>query len=201
MRQRSCKRHSVWACRRPLWGRLLTAAVCGAVLSGSAVMVTGSWLQDASEPVQNRVGPATVTCQVTERFDGRVKSLVNVTNTGDVPAYIRVKLISYRVNQSHQKIGGAAQIPDFTPGQDWFAKDGIYYYRFPVAPGEQPGHGLIGEEGIGLSGYTDADGGKQVIEVMAEAIQAQGTDEAGTKAVVSAWGIDPETAGKGGGAG
>lgn len=45
---------------------------------------------------------------------------------------------------------------------------------------------------ITLQRYNDADGGKQVIEVMAEAIQADGMVD-GEKAVVKAWGVDPST--------
>ena len=51
-----------------------------------------------------------------------------------------------------------------------------------------PENPLIGTSGITLSEYTDVDGGKQVIEVMAEAIQSQPDD-----AVRQAWGIVPST--------
>ena len=67
-----------------------------------------------------------------------------------------------------------------------------YYYTLPVAPGGKPATDLISS--ITLTGsYSDADGGKQVIEVMAEAIQAKGVAADGTKIVVKAWGVDPET--------
>ena len=103
-----------------------------------------------------------------------------------------VKLVSYRVNDAGQHIGGIANVPDFTPGTGWVKNGDYYYYKQPVNPGEKPAHDLIGSINL-IGSYTDADGGKQVIEVMAEAIQAKGVADDGTKAVVKAWGVDPET--------
>lgn len=164
----------------------------------ATMMVGGTlaWLSTKDAPIQNTFLPTKVTCKVTESFDGRtgVKSNVNVENTGDIDAYIRVKLVTYRVNDKKQHIGGAAEIPPFTPGNGWVKKGDYYYYTKPVAPGEQPEISLI--DRITLTGSyddaDDADGGKQVIEVMAEAIQANGVADGGTKAVVEAWGVDPE---------
>ena len=158
------------------------------------VMVGGTlaYLITNTEPVTNTFNPSFVDCEVTEDFDGSIKSNVNVTNTGDTDAYIRVKLVTYRVNDEGQHMGGKAEIPAFAPGAGWVKCDNYYYYTQPVAPGEKPAADLI--DNITLTGsYTDADGGKQVIEVMAEAIQAKGVADDGTKAVVKAWGVDPET--------
>ena len=71
---------------------------------------------------------------------------------------------------------GSQSIPSFTPGEGWFEKDGFYYYKNPVAPDATPVTDLIGKDGITLVEYNDADGGKQVIEVIAEAIQSVPTD-------------------------
>ncbi len=160
----------------------------------TAVTVVGTlaFLSTKSNPVDNTFKPSYVTCQVTENFDGRTKSDVNVTNTGDTDAYIRVKLVSYRVNDAGQHIGGITDVPGFTLGIGWVKNGEYYYYTQPVEPGQKPASDLIGS--ISLTGsYTDADGGRQVIEVMAEAIQSKGVDADGTKAVVKAWGVDPET--------
>ena len=85
-----------------------------------------------------------------------------------------------------QHIGGTAAIPNFTPGEGWVEHDGFYYYTKPVAPDKTPAANLI--DTITLTGsYNDADGGKQVIEVMAEAIQSQPET-----AVGEAWGVKIE---------
>ena len=124
-----------------------------------------------------------MSCTVKEEFDGTTKKNVNVTNTGDIDAYLRVKLVTYRVNDDGQHIGGTAAIPAFTPGDGWAAYGDYYYYTYPVAPGQQPETPLI--DSLTLTGsYSDADGGKQALEIMAEAIQSAPTDALG-----EAWGV------------
>ena len=146
---------------------------------------TLAYLITHTNPVRNQFTPSYVACQVKESFDGTIKSEVNVKNTGDTEAYIRVKLVTYRVNTDGQHIGGTAEIPSFTPGKNWVKYGEYYYYTKPVAPGAEPETELIGETGIPLSSaYNDADGGKQVIEVMAEAIQSGPAE-----AVGSSWGV------------
>lgn len=159
----------------------------------ATMMVGGTlaWLSTKSAPITNTFLPTKVTCKVTESFDGTTKRNVNVTNTGDIDAYIRVKLVTYRVNDKEQHIGGTASLPTFTLGKNWVSYHGYYYYRLPVAPGGSPETNLT-ESMTLIDSYTDADGGKQVIEVMAEAIQANGVADDGKKAVVKAWGVDPE---------
>lgn len=148
-----------------------------------AVGGTVAYLAANTVPVQNRFTPASVACEVTESFDGTTKSNVNVMNTGNTDAYIRVKLVTYRVNREGQHIGGMAEIPHFDSGVNWVYYEGYYYYTLPVEPGGKPAADLI--HGIGLAGsYEDADGGRQVIEVMAEAIQSSPAEAAG-----SSWGV------------
>lgn len=154
-------------------GKKLAALLISLVLLTLAAGVTTAFILDMTKPVKNTFKPSGVSCEVTEDFDGTVKKNVNVKNTGDAPAYIRVKLITYRVNDQQQMIGGTAEIPDFTCGEGWFKKDGFYYYSKAVPAGESPASDLIGNDGVLLEQYTDADGGRQVIEVMAEAIQSE----------------------------
>ncbi|MDO5400347.1 MAG: hypothetical protein Q4F17_05105 [Eubacteriales bacterium] len=161
---------------------LLTLAIGG----------TLAYLTTDTAPVENSFTPAKVDCTVTEEFNGTTKSNVNVTNTGNINAYLRVKLVTYRVNDEGQHIGGTAEIPSFTPGDGWKPLNGYYYYTKPVAPGDKPASDLISS--INLTGsYDDADGGKQVIEVMAEAIQADGTNAEGKTPCEIAWGVKIES--------
>ena len=144
---------------------------------------TVAYLTTNTDPVVNTFEPSHVTCEVTENFNGETKSNVNVKNTSDIDAYIRVKLVTYRVNDAGQHIGGVAEIPSFTPGDDWVRHGEYYYYTSPVAKNAKPGKNLI--DSIDLTAkYDDADGGKQVIEVMAEAIQSEPAE-----AVGEAWGV------------
>ena len=164
--------------------RLAALLISAALIAAIAVGGTVAWLSAKTSPTVNTFTPSHVSCSVEESFDGKTKSSVNVLNTGDTEAFIRVKLVSYRVNEQGQHIGGTADIPAFTPGDNWVKKGGCYYYTLPVKPGEKPAADLI--KSIELTGsYNDPDGGSQVIEVMAEAIQSG--PEAAVKA---AWGAD-----------
>ncbi len=160
------------------------------------IAVSGSLalLLDTTEALKNIFNPSFVTCAVEEEFNGTEKTDVNVRNTGNIDAWIRVKLISYRVDatDSAKRIGGTAVVPEFTPGDGWVENGGFYYYTQPVAPGATPTTDLAAS--LKLKEYDDMDGGRQVIEVMAEAIQADGfIDGTNTKAVFDAWGVDPST--------
>ena len=102
--------------------------------------------------------------------------------TSTIDAFIRVKLVTYRTNDQGQHIGGTASLPTFTLGTGWVKYGDYYYYTKPVAPTAKPEANLI--DSMTLTGsYEDADGGKQAIDVMAEAIQS--VPEAAVKA---AWG-------------
>ena len=167
-------------------GRLTTMVIATVLLLALAIGGTVAWLSTKDAPITNTFNPSKVACEVTENFDGStgVKSNVNVKNTGTIDAFIRVKLVTYRVNKDNQHIGGEAEIPTFTLGAGWAYYEGYYYYTLPVAPGKQPKTNLT--DSMTLTGtYNDADGGKQVIEVMAEAIQSVPED-----AVKAAWGVD-----------
>lgn len=168
-------------------GRFRAAALLLSVLLLLGVTVAGTlaYLSVSTSPVENTFMPSKVSCEVTENFNGTVKSNVNVTNTSNIDAYIRVRLVTYRVNDDGQHIGGTATIPTFTPGEGWVKDGEYYYYTLPVASGQFPADPLIGSDGIALKGsYDDIDGGKQVIEVMAEAIQS-----VPEQAVGQAWGV------------
>lgn len=164
--------------------RMLVLAVALVLVLGCTIAGTLMFLVDKTGDVKNTFTAANVTTEITEEFDGVTKKNVNIINNGDIPVYVRVNLITYRVNASGDRIGGTAVIPSFVHGQDWFkGSDGFYYYAGKVQPGKAPAAPLIGETGINLiSSYSDADGGKQVIEVMGEAIQADPAD-----AVNKAW--------------
>lgn len=150
--------------------KLPVLAICIGLLVCLTIGGTVAWLVSSTSPVENTFIPGRVETEVTESFDGTTKTAVNAVNKGNIDAYIRIKLVTYRVNEQGQQIGGTAEIPSFTLGEGWIAKGGYYYYIYPVAPGESPAHNLA--ESITLTSYNDADGGKQVIEVMAEAIQS-----------------------------
>ena len=152
--------------------KAIVLAIAVVLLLSATVTGTLMYLVSKTASVTNTFDPAHVSCEVQENFDKTVKKNVNVKNTSDIDAYLRVKLVTYRVNGDGEQIGGTAAIPEFALGDGWFEKDGFYYYNKPVAPDKTPAADLIGNSGITLVEYTDADGGRQVVEVIAEAIQS-----------------------------
>lgn len=166
-------------------GRLAMMVLSIVLLLGVAIGGTIAWLSTKTTPVTNTFTPAEVTCKVEEKFDNTtgVKSNVNVTNTGNIAVYIRVKLVTYRTNDAGQHIGGTADLPEFTRGKDWVKHGEYYYYTLPVAHEEKPAANLA-EKMTLKKFYNDADGGKQALDVMAEAIQSEPK-----KAVGEAWGV------------
>lgn len=165
-------------------GRLAAMVIATALLLALAISGTVAWLTTKGAPITNTFNPSKVACEVTETFNSTtgVKSSVNVKNTGDIDAYIRVKLVTYRTNKQGQHIGGTAALPEFTPGANWVKYGDYYYYTLPVAAGQKPAANLTDSMTL-TAEYTDVDGGKQAIDVMAEAIQS--VPEAAVKA---AWG-------------
>lgn len=138
--------------------------------------------------VTNQFSVAKVDTEVNEDFDGTRKSNITATNTGDVPAFIRIKLVTYRINENGDHIGGKAEVDKSNFNIDlnyWVEVNDCYYYRYPVDPHVTINPTLTGTGYIKLKQYDDADGGKQVIEVIAEAIQASPA-----QAVSDAWGND-----------
>ncbi len=164
-------------------GKLTAALVATAMLLALAIGGTIAWLTDRTDGITNTFNPSKVTCEVTENFNGTVKTDVNVKNTGDAEAYIRVKLVTYRTNGQGQHIGGVAELPSFTLGENWVEYGGYYYYTLPVEAGKAPAANLTDRIGL-TAGYNDADGGHQSIDVMAEAIQSKPA-----KAVGEAWNV------------
>lgn len=165
--------------------RTITLLIALLLFSALAVGGTVAWLSTKDDPITNTFIPSTVTCEVQETFSNTtgVKTNVNVLNTGDTEAYIRVKLVTYRTNDQGQHIGGTATLPSFDLGENWVAFGGYYYYTLPVAAGKKPAADLT-ETMTLTSSYSDADGGHQAIDVMAEAIQSQPAE-----AVGSSWGV------------
>ncbi len=166
--------------------RMIMMIAAAALLLTMAVGGTMAWLSAKDTPIVNKFKPSKVNCEVTEDYnkDRNVKSQVNVQNTGDTRAYIRVKLVTYRTNDAGEHIGGTAEVPAFTLGDKWVQHtDGYYYYTLPVEAGDSPATVLADKIQLKTE-YEDADGGHQALDVMAEAIQSEPD-----KAVGEAWGV------------
>lgn len=122
--------------------------------------------------------PAKVSCTVSEEFNQTTgaKSSITVKNTGNIDAYLRVRLVSYWVDSNNNV--AAKSSPNLELNYDttnWIAgSDDTFYYIHPVLPGDStpvlfPGSITLDES---------AEGFRQVVDVFAEAIQAKPADAA-----------------------
>ena len=145
---------------------------------------------------KNTFQVAQVKCEVHEKMDGKehkdagnpkgnTKSEICVKNTGNIDEFIRIRLVSYYVDKDGNIAGRASSdYPELKLKDGWIAGENhTYYYKEPVKANASTTKLC---EPITLRTKILADGTevKQVIEVFAEAIQANPD-----KAVKKAWGV------------
>lgn len=171
--------------------KISIAIICLALVLCGSVGGTLAYLIATTGSLTNTFSAATIDNEIEEDFKDNVKSSITVTNTGDAEVYVRIKLVSYRVNEAGDHIGGSAPIDEFVLNSAyWFEDSGFYYYNKSIAANEETKNllDITTDTGIILQEYNDADGGKQVIEVLSEVIQAEPD-----QAVIDAWGSNVAT--------
>lgn len=156
-----------------------------------SVGATIAYLQDDTAPVENVFVPAEVTPEVTESFDGTVKTDVMVENSGDVDSYVRaIIVVTWQDDQGNVApevpVVGTDYEMAIPANNRWKLYNGFYYYTDVVAAGEMTEDVLISEA------YQKTTNGnyKLHIEILAQSIQAEGTDALGNKPIELAWGVD-----------
>lgn len=163
--------------------RLLIALVCIGLLACSVSGVY-AYLKDSTETLSNEFVPAKVTCSVEENFADGIKSNVQVRNTGNVDAYIRVAVVATFVSEDGKVLStapkeGSDYLVNWS-ATDWMkGTDGYWYYLWPVAPGETTT--TLIESAYGLSSPADYRLHLQIL--------ASGVQSAPDLAVQDAWGV------------
>lgn len=152
---------------------------------GIGAYMTISYLSSGSS-LQNQFKIASVDPEVIETFDGKVKRNVYVQNKGDIPVYIRAKIMIYYQDTNGYILGDEIPIMArdytliFANGLDvnWVqATDGFYYYKNKVDAGNQTTQ-LIER----CEENDPSNDRKLVVDIVAEAIQANPKE-----AVEEAW--------------
>lgn len=145
-----------------------------------AVGTTFALLKASTSPVENTFTAAKSDIKIDEDVTGGQKKSIIVQNTGTAVSYVRVKLVMNWVDDN----GNVSATPvDITPSitDNWFLKDGIYYYKMPVAPDGKTENLLKADSPI--TEPADKPAGCHLeVTVLAESIQA-----APSKAVEGAW--------------
>lgn len=182
------KKHS-----RIRMNKLAILFIAVVMLIGAVVGSTVAFLVTKTAPVENKFTYASVSCTVSESFNGTTKEKVQIQNTGTTDAYIRA---TYVVNWLN-KDGSIAPVPQGTipngytlsisenPDNAWTkGTDGYFYYLTPVAPGGLTDGSLVNctvtyPQGV-EPGYILS------VEILATAVQSTPA-----KAVQEAWGVTP----------
>ena len=150
------------------------------VLSLATAGATLAFLSTKTEPVENQFVEANVTCLVNRKND-----IFNVTNTGNVNAFIRTAIVVNWMDKNGNVRGIAptdADVDIVLNTTDWaILDDGYFYYTSPVAPGQDTADLITS---ITLK-TTAPEGYSLSVEVIAEAIQADGQDH--FTAILDAW--------------
>ena len=134
--------------------------------------------------LDNQFDPATVTCQVNANND----NTFDVTNTGDVNAYIRAAIVVNWMDEGGNVRGIAPTESESlrVNTTDWQhdPETGYYYYNHYVLPNN------VTNDLVTVYGLAENNGYELCVEVVAEAIQADGTTDTGDiPAYKDAWGI------------
>lgn len=159
-----------------------------------AVGTTFALLKANTAPVTNTFKAAESGTHVDVEDSGNEKTGIFVKNEGTATSYVRVKLVMNWVSEDGKTISGEPVNIDVNYDTDnWFLKDGIYYYRTPVGPkdsGNDTTANLL-KAGSPIKQPDDApDGYHLEVTVLAESIQA-----APSTAVQQSWDVyvDPAT--------
>ena len=161
---------------------LLILLALSLLLTISMVGAMFAYMYRQTEKVTNTLVPAEVSCEVIEAFDGTNKSSIKVRNTGNIAAYVRVRLVSYWVDEEGKIMPETSVMPTFTTNEEWLSLgNSTYCFKSAVNSQGETSEPLTSKITLGIhdKGY------KQVVVVFAEAIQAQ---PAG--AVESAWPVE-----------
>lgn len=142
--------------RRLRWSKQFAVLACICVLLMGFVGTTLAWLTDTAS-VENEFTPAYVSCKA---------ACTTVTNTSNIPAYIRIAVIPENVDGGELTVG----MGDVS-GENWVSSGNYYIYTQPIDPGEQVDFNVNLEKPY---------------HVLAEAIQAEPSS-----AVSKAWGWSP----------
>lgn len=150
-----------------------------------AVGTTFALLKANTDPVTNTFTAAKSDIKIDEDVTGGQKKSIIVKNTGTAVSYVRVKLVMNWVDENGNV---SAEPVNITPSitDNWFLKDGIYYYKMPVAAKDFTTNLLQ----TPITQGTAPEGYHLEVTVLAESIQA-----APSKAVTDSWGVGVDSNG------
>lgn len=139
------------------------------LLMGLTIGSTAAYLITHTSQVTNTFTPAKVSCVINEKFENNVKSNVTITNTGNVDAYIRAKVIISWTDAEGNLVPAPFDDPAFETDSKWKQVGDTYYYSERVAPDGNTTN-LIKS----IAPPSDTKGYRLKVDIIADAIQADG---------------------------
>ena len=162
---------------------LVTVLVVSLTLCGTVL----AYMFRQTEYKVNEFTPANVSCKVVEKFDGEQKTSIQVQNTSNIDAYLRVRIVSYWVDAEGKIVAKPSEMPTIAPASGWLAgTNNTYYYQSAVASNMLTNELLASP----ISLKKDSEGYLQVIEVFAEAMQSKPQD-----AAINSWKVTIDSSG------
>lgn len=175
--------------RRLSWRKEFVLACSAIVLLIGFAGGSLAYLFTHTDSIRNTFTPAEVDVTIQEAFDHQKKENVKFQNTGDVPVYMRARLVINWTDANGKIVpapeGYSVNKVDL-PGEGWKENNGYYYYTSPVAADASTTNLLDS-----ITANTPANPEYYLlVDVLVETIQATPT-----QAVQEAWGFDPSTLG------
>ena len=185
--------------KRKLNKRSVALLVSLAVILTAAVGVTLAYIFTNTDALQNIFTPAQVSCAVVENgsttenkgnivYTGDIKSNVQIKNTGDTDAYIRVAVVITWKSADGTKVWAQKPVEGtdysitYPTDTDWVeGADGYYYYTKSVPPTDGSDlTGILINEAKQLKPCSQ-EGYYLSIEIVASAIQASPDNVVGSQ--------------------
>lgn len=167
------------------WSKQFVLLASVIVLLAGAIGGSLAYLFTNSDAVVNTFTPGEVNIKVEETFDGSTKSNVMIKNTGNVDAKIRAMIVvTWQDDQGNVYPAAPVQDEDYSIsgllGSGWSGSGGWYVYSEVVPSVDNPDTkqdetctGYLFTSCAPVEGKTP-DGYHLVVDVIAEAIQADG---------------------------
>lgn len=172
--------------RKGLVALMALVLVLGVTASG-----TLAWLSKGTQPVVNTFTMGNVVPEIEETFDDVTKTDVYVTNNGNVPAFVRVKLLFSWQEEVADGVYEIVGVPvkesdiSYEWGTDSYwqkGSDGYYYYTQPVNGEDRTGNLL---ESVTVNSDSESGGLYHLsLNILVDAVQA-----APDQAAHDTWGV------------
>lgn len=155
-----------------------------------------AYLFTHTDSIRNTFTPAEVDVTIQETFDKQTKENVHFQNTGDVPVYMRARLVINWTDGNRNIV--PAPPSDYSvnevglTGTGWVKKGDYCYYTSAVPVG-----GTTSNLVDSITAITpEKPEYFLLVDVLVETIQADGVGSDGTRPVESAWGVTVGADGK-----